>query len=167
MPRRPALTPESFLAAIFHPSKNPLPTGLRKRSLAATPGRNKRRVTAYNKMTPAKQAVIDRSGNRDAYLRGDVTYADAKRALRDDAVERGVAKPLDNVPDARPLINHIVEILKDAHAPVINKARIMENVLGRMSNAQRRAAFKMDYATYRRHAKRPTVGDEQNPFWYR
>lgn len=94
MAKRPALTAQSFLAHVFSPKKNPLPTGLRARPVAVTKGRKAVRVNAYNKLPAVKQEVIKRSGLRDKFLKGEVTYTDARKILRDVAVRNNVVKPL-------------------------------------------------------------------------
>jgi len=91
---RPRLSLTSFLAHVFSPKKNPQPTGLRKTALKWSKGRRKARVSAFNRMDSVKQNVLTYAGKREAYLRGEITYTDAKRSLRNDAVQRGVAKPL-------------------------------------------------------------------------
>ncbi len=104
MAKRPALTENSFLAHLFSPKKNPLPTGLRARPVVQSKGRKVARVNAYNKLPALKQEVLKRSGKRDAFLRGEVTYTDAKKALRGTAVERGVVKPVrTRAPKPQPL----------------------------------------------------------------
>lgn len=92
--KRPKLTEESFLRHIFSPKKNPLPVGLRARPLVAGKGRNKGRVASYNRMSASSQEILKRSGLREAYLKGDISLSAAKSALREKAVERGIAKPL-------------------------------------------------------------------------
>lgn len=94
MAKRPALTNRSFLAAVFSPKKNPVPTGLRKKKLAGVKGRSAARLRSYNGMTALNQQILERAGQREAYLRGDATIADAKRVLRNAAVDLGIAKPL-------------------------------------------------------------------------
>lgn len=94
MPKRPPLSDSSFLAAVFSPKKNPVPTGLRKKKLSSVTGRKPTRVKSYNSMPAINQRVLDETKQREAYLRGDVTIADAKRALRNKAVDLGIAKPL-------------------------------------------------------------------------
>ncbi len=94
MAKRPALSEDSFLAHIFSPKKNPLPTGLRVRPIAMTKGRKAARVNAYNKMPAVKQELLKRSGQRDAFLRGEVTYASAKQLLRVKAVTKGIVRPI-------------------------------------------------------------------------
>lgn len=93
MANRPALTESSFLGFLFRPSKNKQPTGLRKTSLTGRAGRNPRRLRAYNRMSAVQQETLKRAGQRDAYLKGESTLADAKRSLRQTAVQLGVAKP--------------------------------------------------------------------------
>lgn len=95
MARRPRYTLDTFLKHIFSPSKNPQPSGLRKHVLSGLRGgRSKARLNAFNKMPAKNQAILDRAGMRDAYLRGDAKLADAKRVLREQAVQKGFVKPL-------------------------------------------------------------------------
>lgn len=94
MAQRPPLSDSSFLAAVFSPKKNPIPVGLRKSRLASVTGRKASRLKSYNAMSALNQRVLAETKQREAYLRGDVTIAEAKRALRNKAVELGVAKPL-------------------------------------------------------------------------
>ncbi len=91
---RPALTEASFLAHVFSPKKNAQPTGLRKTALKTSKGRKAARVKAFNRMTSVKQEVLKRSGQRDAYLRGDITFTQAKQRLRAEAVIKNIVKPL-------------------------------------------------------------------------
>lgn len=91
---RSRLTLHSFLAHVFSPKKNPQPTGLRRSTLKVTKGRKVARVNAFNKMTTVKQQILTYSGRREQYLRGEITFTDSKRSLRNDAVQRGVVKPL-------------------------------------------------------------------------
>ncbi len=92
MAKRPALSEDSFLKHLFSPKRNLLPTGIRKRALAFTAGRSKARVAAYNRMSATSQEILRRSGTRDAYLAGTSTLADARKALRSTAVEKGFAR---------------------------------------------------------------------------
>lgn len=94
MAKRPTLTTESFLAHLFSPKKNPLPTGLRARPLKVAKGRKVARVNAYNKLPAFKQEALKRSGLREKYLKGEATYTDARKILRDVAVSKNVVKPL-------------------------------------------------------------------------
>lgn len=94
MAKRPTLTTQSFLAHIFSPKKNPLPTGLRARPIALTKGRKAARVNSYNKLPAVKQEVIKRSGLREKFLRGEVSFTDARKTLREQAVKASIVKPL-------------------------------------------------------------------------
>lgn len=94
MVKRPKLSDTSFLGYLFSPKKNPLPTGIRKRTLKGAKGQKKGRIAAFNRMTPAKQELLKRSGTQDSYLRGESTLADAKNALRPQAISQGLARPL-------------------------------------------------------------------------
>ncbi len=87
-----SVTDESFILSVFRPSKNPTPSGIRHTIVKLMKGRTRARVNAWNKMTPAKQEVIRRTGNRDKYLSGKTTYAEAKRQLREKAVSDGIIK---------------------------------------------------------------------------
>jgi len=91
---RPRLSLDTFLAHVFSPKKNPRPIGLRRSTLKATAGRKKARVNAFNRMTTVKQNILTYTGDREKYLRGEITFTDAKRRLRTDAVQRKIVKPL-------------------------------------------------------------------------
>ena len=91
---RPALSDQSFLAHVFSPKKNAQPTGLRKSTLDSVKGRKVSRLHAYNRMTSVKQEILRRTGMREAYLRGETTFVEARRQLRLTAVNIGVVKPL-------------------------------------------------------------------------
>lgn len=91
---RPPLSDASFLSHVFHPKRDPQPTGLRKRKLEGLTGRKPARLRAYNNMTAVKQEILKRSGLRDAYLKGESTLVEARRKLRIEAINLGVAKPV-------------------------------------------------------------------------
>ena len=93
--RKPALTDQSLLGSVFNPKKNPAPSGLRHVELKGLKGgRTAKRLAAFNRMSPLSQEVLKRSGQREAYLRGESTLAEAKSELRKVAVNLGIAKPL-------------------------------------------------------------------------
>jgi len=95
MAKRVPLTENSFLAHVFSPKKAPLPSGLRKTTLTGLKGgRTKGRLNAFNKLSPFNQEILKRSGQRDAYLKGETTLVKAKQALRPAAVNLGLAKPV-------------------------------------------------------------------------
>lgn len=179
MAKRPALTEESFLAHLFSPKKNALPTGLRARPLAAAKGRKAARVTAYNKMPALKQEVLKRSGLRDAYLKGEATFVQAKAVLCPKAVEKGVARPIR---------------VRKAKAPVVvrnDRARagsIARNAMIELARAEREYdaatiiagstfnqnddADRLSYAQIKERAKDKDYeilvdGQSFNPYWYR
>lgn len=91
---RPPLSESSFLAHVFHPKRDPIPVGLRKRKLEGTTGRKPGRLRAYNNMDAVKQEILKRSGLRDSYLKGESTLVEARRKLRIEAIRLGVAKPV-------------------------------------------------------------------------
>lgn len=95
MAKRPSLSDKSFLAHLFSPKKNALPSGLRKITLKGLGGgRKAARLKSFNGMSAANQEVLKRSGLRDAYLKGDASLADAKSVLRPQAIALGAAKPV-------------------------------------------------------------------------
>jgi hypothetical protein len=123
MAKRPALTEDSFLKHLFSPKKNALPTGIRKRPIVSSKGRSKSRVAAYNRMSAQSQELLRRSGQRDAYLRGDASLKDARAILRETAVGKGIAKPVRRAGKPAPIVgttldgiiaNHVIRELKDA-----------------------------------------------------
>lgn len=122
MAKRPALTDSSFLSHIFSPRKFAQPTGLRKTHLSGK-GWNKSRLRAFNRMPAVNQEILKRSGQRDAYLKGETSLVEAKRALRPKAISLGVAKPLRPRATPKPgtrtaldrlVRNHINQTLRDA-----------------------------------------------------
>jgi hypothetical protein len=175
--RRPALTDASFLAHIFSPKKNPQPTGLRHRILKGSKGQRKARINAYNKMPASKQAVIDRSGNRDKFLRGEVTYTDSKKALRESGVRQGILKPLrirrpKISPGQQIYDDAVVEHFKDVGLDQAERwdERHVRNRLATTQKTLKRQMLSSDRATIRRNAKRRSdeFADEYdyNPWWY-
>ena len=189
MAKRPALTDTSFLQYIFSPKKHGLPTGLRRSKLTSAAGRNKTRLKSYNKMSAANQEVLRRSGKRDSYLKGEVSFVEAKRALRDVAVDLGVAKPLrtraprqtsaiDSMThaekrkfsDLNRIAGRYVQTIREAGKQA-DLARVMYNMQF-MPLEVRYAASRMDYSQIKEASTDPdnTVklpdGSEYNPFWY-
>lgn len=190
---RPRLSFESFLAHVFSPRKNAQPTGLRKTILKFTKGRRKARVNAFNKMTSVKQNVLSYSGNREKYLRGEITFTDAKRSLRNDATQRGIVKPLrrkygqgENRSDA--LKRRIADILWKETRPRVptsyqrykglsptSKDKIEENVVRYLDDPEPEM-LTWDFGTFQQAAKGYEVNGrrylvfegsaERNPFWY-
>lgn len=175
--RRPALSDASFLAHIFSPKKNPKPTGLRKRILKGSKGQRKARINAYNRMTAEKQAVIDRAGHRDSFLRGETTYTDSKRTLRETGVSQGILKPLRqrNRPISQGqqlyddvVVDHLIDEGLDELAGW-NERHVRQRlrVTTRVTKRQILAATK---AEIRRNAKRRSIEFEDeydfNPWWY-
>lgn len=97
MPKRPALSDTTFLSHVFSPKKHAQPTGLRRTILKAlTGGRKNTRLKSFNRMSAVNQEVLKRSGQREAYLKGQTNLAEAKRSLRPQAIALNVAKPLRN-----------------------------------------------------------------------
>lgn len=181
-PKRPAFSDRSFLAAVFSPTKNPVPTGIRKRPVKGTVGRKASRVRSYNAMPPINQLVLYRSDMRDQYLRGDATLADAKRALRGAAVDLGIAKPLRSQKQtirsgsfsdpATRAYSHLVDTLSSAPTRNrVNVATVRQGTL-LMTDDQLRHTLDMDFPAIVSAAKNPDLqveinGKMRNPYWYK
>jgi len=179
MTKRPALSDESFLAHLFSPKKNALPTGLRARPVAAAKGRSVARVNAYNKMPAVKQEVLKRSGLRDAFLKGQTTYTEAKKALRPKAVAKGVARPVrariaakpKKIDKARARAGYIAQ----AWAYQLRRAEKEYNpatVYAGSQFVEEADAESLTYAQIKERASDPDYvvtinGNTFNPYWYR
>lgn len=178
--KRPSLTDESFLAHLFSPKKNALPTGLRARPVAQTKGRKVARVNAYNKMSAVKQEVLKRSGQRDAYLQGKATFVEARKKLRDVAVGKGVVKPVRRRGPKPPvkisrrdaldamIAQHFVAALKRGET---RQEVDPQGVFKRVPYIQENDLELLDRQTIIDRASDPqyimTVnGHEFNPYWY-
>lgn len=138
---RPRLSLSSFLAHVFAPKKNPQPTGLRRSTLKPTAGRRRARVNAFNKMTTVKQQILSYSGAREQYLRGEVTFTQAKQSLRNDAVERSIVKPLRReygTPNPRTFVGR-TEMKRRIADNVWNKTKDLEPNSYQARRGQRRA----------------------------
>jgi hypothetical protein len=148
--KRPTLSDRSFLAAIFRPSKNPVPAGLRKRHIVKTPGRRAARVRSFNKFTPAQQAIIDRTGNRESYLRGETTLAEARRQLREKAVAQEIVKPIRVRVRETPTIDNVAaNIIRITNTSpkntTVNTKTVYRNVRRMTETQKRRAAALRNY----------------------
>jgi hypothetical protein len=179
--KRPALNDASFLAHIFHPKKQPIPTGLRKSKIVGLAGRKKTRVAAYNRMSAVNQEILKRSGNRDAYLAGTTSLAEAKRALRPSAVAQGVAKPLKARVRITPISRgslttldkqiaaHLKRTIRAAGKHV-NEATVDREI--QYLDPPEQQMMGWDYGRIkhagRRHSEYETFvdGKVHNPFWY-
>lgn len=184
MAQRPPLSDSTFLAAVFHPKTSPIPVGLRKRKLTSVASRKATRVKSYNSMSAVSQRILDETKQREAYLRGDITIADAKRVLRNKAVDLGIAKPL------RPKVTHKPTAVRavDKRTRVLdhmwrqltgtttrNKVNIMALRKGtlHMSPDQLSRALAMTGADLKDAARDEeeeieiVEGKKLNPFWYK
>lgn len=106
MATRIKLSIPDALATFFKPRKRGEKTpslGVKKSVLKVTDGRKASRVRAYNKATAQNQWIIDQSGNRERYLRGEVTVVESRRSLREVAVNLGVAKPVRGSKPVKPV----------------------------------------------------------------
>lgn len=177
MAKRPGLTEESFLAHLFSPKKNALPTGLRARPIALSKGRKAARVNAYNKMPAIKQEVFKRSGLRDAYLRGEISFTDAKKALRGKAVEKGIVKPVRSRGKKAPVTPHRASVNGMVAQALLRTLRLagkdprVATVVAGSAFIQENDAVGLTYAQIKERASDPdfmmTVdGTSFNPYWY-
>lgn len=188
MAKRPALTEQSFLAHLFSPKRNPLPSGLRKTTLVGTKGgRTKARLAAFNRMSPASQEMLKRSGKREAYLKGETSLSEAKKSLREVAVNLGVAKPLPKAKrkaarvsssnrsslDAR-VFNHVREKLRNA-GKAVNETRLDEGIALLDDDVAEdivRRGREWDYGKIKAAARQGSEievmvdGHVRNPLWY-
>ena len=183
MAKRPRLSEDSFLAHLFSPKKQPLPTGLRKATLKGTKGQRSTRLKAFNQMNPFNQEVLKRSGTRDSYLRGDSTLADAKRALRPQAIAKKLAKPVRNRVKPAPILSdrrkrleqyiaeHLKKELRFARVPV-NDRTVDAEIVWLGDNADEDmlgwSYGKIKYAGRRNseYEVADNYGRTHNPFWY-
>jgi len=187
----------NFLAHIFHPSKNPRPTGLRRHHITwrgIGKSRKTSRIRAFNRMTPVQQRVIE-AVDREAYLRGQLTLAEAKRRLRPYAIQRGIAKPLKSRaitgPDERTVTRRRYEQLAIQNILTVAEYRdpfkangyeknpisrqtVEHNVKHVMRNAQVKKAATVSYDELLHEATKDsinraidfTTGEIINPWWY-
>lgn len=181
---RPPLSEQSFLAHVFGPKKNPLPTGLRKRTFVGAKGRKVSRLNAFNKMSALKQEVLNRAGLREDYLRGDLTYTDVKRRLRTQAVARGVVKPLRTRTRPRSGGNVVVDRRARLEAMIAMHLGNTVAAAGRYPNWRtieeqneyldqpREEMTRWDYGQFKYAGRRGSEyervdnGRTHNPFWY-
>jgi hypothetical protein len=179
---RPSLTTDSFLGHLFSPSKNALPTGIRKHPLKAGSGRKAGRLAAYNRMSPFKQEVLRRSGQREAYLKGDISFRDAKEALRGEAVTKKLARPLRIKPTRaasrhalrRRLDTLIADRIREQaieHNKSYSLPHIIENVQY-IPDDEYDDAVNIDYPDLRIKGRDKSYditmpdGTVRNPYWY-
>lgn len=179
---RPPFSESAFLAAVFSPKKNPAPKGLRKTVLKSLKGRKATRVKLYNSMSALNQKILVETKQRDAYLRGEVSITDAKRELRQRAVDLGVARPLRarNVPSvprsAGDIRTRVLDHLWTQLTGATTRAPVNIGVLRRgtllMTSDQLNRSLRMAAPDIKQAAGNPDealdVGTETklNPFWY-
>lgn len=192
MAARLTLSDESFIRHIFQPSKNPLPVGLKKRHASHGKGRVARRVRSFNKLAPKQQYILDKTGQREAYLRGDVTVAAARQRLRNEGIREGWAKP----PRPRISLNdRVVDHIATTqyrHTGRMPDAQNLRARVERMTPEQKAKAVDITWTNLIKAAKdrsqmrpppaTPSIGlggddydeegddyypdDDINPFWY-
>ena len=168
MARKPTLSNQSFLQSVFQPSKYQTPSGLRKRSASNIKGRNARRVRAFNSLTPAKQAILDKANKREAYLRGETTLAQAKNSLRAEAVRNGWAKAPTRTTSIE---HHISDLVQRATGRSLDPDKLHQRISA-MTPEQRKEASTITFAELQQRASdndnlTDTDDGDVNPFWYR
>lgn len=183
MAKRPKLSRESLLNYVFHPRTAPKPLGLRKSLVTSTKWKSGRKA-AWNKMDPAKQRAIIAAGQQTSYLTGKTTLADAKRALRPEAIERKLAFPTRTEQNAN-VVNHIFALAKtrpdsskyrsrpNSKGVILEKSPpskkgILDKVKGMGAEQKRIAMGLSSYEDLVDAATDDNLIDEDgiNPFWY-
>lgn len=180
MPKRIPLNDSSFLGHVFSPKKNPVPSGIRKTSLKGLKGgRTKARLNAFNRMSPFNQELLKRSGQRDAYLRGEASLRDAKETLRPKAILAKVARPLRGAKVHvsretsldRAIAERLKKVVRDAGRPV-NHTAVDSNIVHLGNDASEQMTM-WSYGEFK-HAGRKgseyeyvdSSGNTRNPLWY-
>jgi hypothetical protein len=180
MAKRIPLSENSFLAHLFSPKRNPQPSGIRKTELKGLKGgRTKARLNAFNRMSPFNQELLKRSGQRDAYLRGEATLADAKSSLRPKAIAQKLAKPLRTKTKYKPsgmtgLDRMIAEHLKKtvrAEGKNVNDRTVEDEIVWLDNGTEAMTGWsygKIKYAGRKgsEYERVDSVGKTHNPFWY-
>lgn len=180
MAKRIPLSEQSFLAHVFAPKRNPLPSGIRKTTLKGTRGgRTTGRLAAFNRMSPFNQELLKRSGQREAYLRGQASLADAKAALRPKAIAANLAKPLRSAKKIasgritaldRMIAEHLKRTVR-AEGKDVND-RTVENQMVWLDNGTDAMTTwsygQVKYAGRKgsEYERVDTEGVTHNPFWY-
>lgn len=124
---------DAFLLAVFRPSKNAMPKGIRHTTVKPLKGRQVSRVNQWNKFPGWKQEVIRQTGNTENFLRGKITFTDAKRDLRNVGVSRGTLKPLrvrklGNLKDKqRAAGHHVFDLAMDTDSQQVSPLHIAES----------------------------------------
>ncbi len=181
MAKRIPLSDNSFLAHLFSPKKNPQPSGIRKTELKGLKGgRTKARLNAFNRMSPFNQELLKRSGQREAYLKGESSLAEAKATLRPKAVQAKLARPLRTKPIKykpsgmtgldRMIAEHLKKTVR-AEGKNVND-RTVENEIVWLDNGTDQMTTwsygKIKYAGRKgsEYERVDTDGRIHNPFWY-
>lgn len=170
--------PASLLGHAYSPSRYSVPTGLRRLSVAVTPGRKVSRVNQYNKLPTWRQHFLRTTNQREAFLRGEVTWTEAKRTARPTAIEQGLARPVrlrltgadKRAAIARKLYDLTLEAppRPDDWPSTVIPPEVWEDRYDEMTPRQQRRAE--DIATHAMLADAATDPEEmegpRNPFWY-
>lgn len=146
-------------------------------------------MRAFNRLSAKNQLILDKTGRRDAYLRGETTVTQARASLRVEGIRHGWARPPRvRVDMVGKVVAHITAVQTAATGQAPDPANLRARV-ERMTPAQRAEAVTMSWGRLRQKAAdrremRPPVrqrggfssdddtGDdyyvdeEINPFWY-
>lgn len=175
MAKRPPLSEDAFLRFVFRPKSNPMPTGMRKRHVSSTRGRNSRRVAAFNKLSPAQQRILDRTGNREKYLKGEVNLSEAKRQLRGVAERTGVFESAKSLKQ-RGIANILARAEEREVTPKTSaiKPQTVEENANRWNPTERKIAARLTYPELKALASDKNLeevdtdtGEIYNPYWYK
>ena len=172
MANRPVFSIGSFLKHLFSPSKNPKPTGIRKVKLTSTKGRDRKRVASFNRMSATNQKALTESGQREEYLKGEVSFREAKTMLRYEAQSRGIVKASPSAQRTTldmMIASHLIHTVRAAGKPV-NPRSVAKNI--RHLDQPTPAMLNWNYGDFLDAARdddyvtEDANGEARNPFWY-
>jgi len=115
-------------------------------SLKFTKGRVRGRLRQYNKFDAVQREILRITDRREEYLRGEITFVQAKGELRELAIERGIVKSKKSLLDQA--IDHIAtEVKKRPYDQSRRAVRLdlMRMRLGKAGVKVRRRVLSMTY----------------------
>ncbi len=136
----------------------------------------------FNSLSTKNQTILDKTGQREAYLRGETTMVQARQRLRNEGIRKGWAKPpRPRVNVVSKIVDHIgvIQFAATGMMPDVDKLRAR---VERMDRQQRKEAMDISWAELqakaadRRQLRPPVGGDDEgdeyypdddiNPYWY-
>lgn len=183
MAKRPKLSRDALLNYVFHPRTAPKPLGIRKSLVTSTKWKSSRK-SAWNKMPAERQQTIIAAGQQNSYLTGKTNLADARRAIRPEAVRKRIARPTRADTNAQ-VANRIFSLAKNRPYDQVYRNRpnskgkhleksppdkrgINARVKGMNAEQKRRAMGLSSYEDLVDAATDDNLIDDDgvNPFWY-